>query len=157
MFEYMTDSQIAAFIIGIVFSVISIATTCLAIKYAKKFNSMTKAISMALIIPAIAFVAWFFLIFSFFDGFREDEVLNLIVSIIISVILAGMVVIVARALYNKHQDELETEEETIEETTEENENIAESKEENVAAAGGDEDKGDDPPHLPLEDGGGVEA
>lgn len=105
MFDYMSNSQIAALILGIVFSIIAIATTCLAFKYASKFNSFAKAISMALVAPFIAFVSWLFLIFSYLDGFREDEVLNLIISILLAVIICGMIIIVARALYNKHEDE----------------------------------------------------
>ena len=83
MLEYMTNSQIAALIVGIVFSVISVATTLLAVKYAKKINSFAKIVSMALVAPFIAFAGWLFLIFSFLDGFRKDELLNLIISIII--------------------------------------------------------------------------
>lgn len=110
MFEYMTTSQIASLIIGIVFSVISIATTILAIKYAKKINSFAKSIALSLVAPTIAFIAWLFLIFSFVDGFRTDETLTLIVAIILAVIIDGMLVIVAKALFNKHQDEFENEE-----------------------------------------------
>ena len=43
-FDYMTNSQIAALIIGLVFSVIAVGTTFLSIKYAKRFDSFLKAI-----------------------------------------------------------------------------------------------------------------
>ena len=104
MFDYMTDSQIAALIVGIVFSILCIATTLLAIKYAAKLNSFAKLISMALIAPFIAITGWLFLIFSFLDGFRNDELLNLLISIILSLIIVGMIIIVSKALYAKHKD-----------------------------------------------------
>ncbi len=128
MFEYMTNSQIAALIVGIVFSIISIATTFLAIKYAKKINSFAKVASMALVAPFVAFAGWLFLIFSFLDGFRKDELLNLIISIILSLIIAGMIIIVAKALYSKHRDEFEEE---TEETALEEQNVIDTANENT--------------------------
>mgnify|MGYP005783801677 CR=1 FL=1 len=109
--EYMTQSQIAALIIGIVFSVISVATTILTIKNAEKLNTFAKAISASIIAPFIAFVGWLFLIFSFIDGFRNDETLTLIIAILLSIVIAGMVIIVSKALYNKHQADYEDEKE----------------------------------------------
>ncbi len=116
MFDYMSNSQIAALILGIVLSVFSIVTTCIAVKYAKHYNSFAKSIALAVTLPFLAFISWFFLIFSFLDGFRDDELLNLIVSIILAIILAGTVIIVAKALYNKHQDELIDEDDAKEDT-----------------------------------------
>ena len=124
MFDYMTASQIASLIIGIVFSVISVATTIFAIKFAKKINSFGKSISLAIVCPTIAFIAWLFLIFSFIEGFRDDELLTLIIAIILSVIIDGVLFIVAKALYNKHLEEFEDEEVPEEPTNEENEESA---------------------------------
>ena len=127
--EYMTQSQIAALIIGIVFSVISVATTILTIKNADKLNTFAKAISASIIAPFIAFVGWLFLIFSFIEGFRDDETLTLIVAILLSIVIAGMVIIVSKALYNKHQADYEDEKEG-----EESENESE-QEDNTQNAG----------------------
>lgn len=127
--EYMSQSQIAALIIGIVFSVISVATTILTIKNAEKLNTFAKAISASIIAPFIAFVGWLFLIFSFIDGFRNDETLTLIVAILLSIVIAGMVIIVSKALYNKHQSDYEDEKED-----EESENESE-QEDNTQNAG----------------------
>ena len=127
--EYMSQSQIAALIIGIVFSVISVATTILTIKNAEKLNTFAKAISASIIAPFIAFVGWLFLIFSFIDGFRNDETLTLIVAILLSIVIAGMVIIVSKALYNKHQADYEDEKEG-----EESENESE-QEDNTQNAG----------------------
>ena len=127
--EYMSQSQIAALIIGIVFSVISVATTILTIKNADKLNTFAKAISASIIAPFIAFVGWLFLIFSFIDGFRNDETLTLIIAILLSIVIAGMVIIVSKALYNKHQADYEDEKEG-----EESENESE-QEDNTQNAG----------------------
>ena len=130
--EYMSQSQIAALIIGIVFSVISVATTILTIKNAEKLNTFAKAISASIIAPFIAFVGWLFLIFSFIEGFRDDETLTLIVAILLSIVIAGMVIIVSKALYNKHQadyeDEKEGEESENESAQEDNTQNAGTKE-----------------------------
>lgn len=129
--EYMTQSQIAALIIGIVFSVISVATTILTIKNADKLNTFAKAISASIIAPFIAFVGWLFLIFSFIDGFRNDETLTLIIAILLSIVIAGMVIIVSKALYNKHQADYEDEKEGEEES--ENESAQEDDAQNADA------------------------
>ena len=105
-FDYMTNSQIAALIIGLVFSVIAVGTTFLSIKYAKRFDSFLKAILVTLVAPFIAFAAWLFLIFSFLDGFRNDELLNILISIVIALVICGVIIIIAKALYQKHQAEL---------------------------------------------------
>lgn len=105
-FDYMTNSQIAALIIGLVFSVIAVGTTFLSIKYAKRFDSFLKAIAITLVAPFIAFTAWLFLIFSFLDGFRNDELLNILISIVIALVICGVIIIIAKALYQKHQAEL---------------------------------------------------
>lgn len=129
--EYMTQSQIAALIIGIVFSVISVATTILTIKNADKLNTFAKAISASIIAPFIAFVGWLFLIFSFIDGFRNDETLTLIIAILLSIVIAGMVIIVSKALYNKHKADYEDEKEGEEES--ENESAQEDDAQNADA------------------------
>ena len=105
-FDYMTNSQIAALIIGLVFSVIAVGTTFLSIKYSKRFDSFLKAIAITLVAPFIAFAAWLFLIFSFLDGFRNDELLNILISIVIALVICGVIIIIAKALYQKHQAEL---------------------------------------------------
>lgn len=105
--EYLTQSQIAALVIGIIFSVISIATTIISVKQADKLSSPVKAIATAVTAPFIASTSWLFLIFSFVDGFRTDETLTLIVAILLAIILIGMITIVAKALYNKHQEDFE--------------------------------------------------
>ena len=105
-FDYMTNSQIAALIIGLVFSVIAVGTSFLSIKFAKKIESFLKAIAITLVAPFIAFTAWLFLIFSFLDGFRNDELLNILISIVIALVICGVIIIIAKALYQKHQAEL---------------------------------------------------
>ena len=114
MFDYMSYSQIAALFLGIAFTVISIATTFLAVKYAKKFKSFIKTIFFSLTAPFVASVGWLFLIFSFLPGLRNDDLLNLIISIL-ALFICAMVITVAKALYNKHADlEEKDEEETAE-------------------------------------------
>ena len=45
-FDYMTNSQIAALIIGLVFSVIAVGTTFLSIKYAKRFDNLVYGVQV---------------------------------------------------------------------------------------------------------------
>ena len=108
-FSYMNASQTASLVLGVIFSIVSVATTILGFKYANKLNSFGKSIAMTLCAPFLAMVSWFFLILSFLDGFRKDEVLNIIISILISLFLVGVIIVVAKALYNKNKPVLEEE------------------------------------------------
>lgn len=107
MLEYMKLSQLAAFYLGIALTVISLATTLLALKYAKKLNSFAKAISLCLIVPFLACTSWLYLVFSYLDGLRKSEILTLFVAILLSLFICAMVVIVSKALYSKHGPALE--------------------------------------------------
>ena len=109
-FSWMSASQTAALIIGIVLSVLAVGTTFLAFKYANKLNSFLKAVAMSLIAPFLAMVAWLFLILSFLDGFRKDELLNIVVSILIALFVCTVIVLVAKALYNRNRDNFAAEE-----------------------------------------------
>ena len=116
-FSWMSTSQIAALISGIALTVISIATTLLAFKYAKKINSFIKVMAMSLVSPFLAMTAWLFLILSFLDGFRKDEFLSIVISALIALFICAMIMIVAKALYAKHREALdkkESEEDAIE-------------------------------------------
>ena len=134
-FEYMTSSQIAALVLGIVFSIFAVATTFLAFKYAKKINSFVKAISLALVAPFLAMIAWLFLILSFLDGFRNDEVLNIIISILIALFICCMIILIAKALYNKNKDKFVEDEDDEEEPVDDSlETIGEEETEPVQTA-----------------------
>lgn len=152
-FSYMNASQTASLVLGVIFSIVSVATTILGFKYANKLNSFGKSIAMTLCAPFLAMVSWFFLILSFLDGFRKDEVLNIIISILISLFLVGVIIVVAKALYNKNKPVLEEEytentDDTIETTAEEatvaptlliaNNEKDENKVENVSKTNSDE-------------------
>ncbi len=101
-FDMMSISQIAAFIIGLVFSVLSLGMSVFAFRFAGRVKSKAAMVTMTLIFPFIAMVGWFFLIFSFVDGFRSNDIVNVIVSIVLSAIIVFMVVIVSKALYTRY-------------------------------------------------------
>lgn len=104
MFEFMTTSQIVAFFGGILFSVLSIATSLLAVKYAK-FNSFAKTLVLSLCAPLIAVACWMFLCLSFTPAFLSQDLANLFTSLALTVAVGAMLILVARALNKKHPAE----------------------------------------------------
>lgn len=126
MLDYMKLTQIIALFLGIGFTVISIVTTIIAFKYAKKIGSMAKALALCLITPFLACCAWLYLVLSYVGSLRKSEILALVVAILLSLFIMGMVVIVSKALYNRHgatleeydamRDEIEKTDEELEET-----------------------------------------
>ena len=134
MLDFMKVSQIAALSLGIIFAVISIATTLLAIKYAKRLNSFAKASALSLLAPFISCISWMYLILSFIEGLRKNEILALVIAIILTIFIFGMIVIVAKALYSKHGADFDATDELKDELAEENveeQNVVET--ENVTA------------------------
>ena len=107
LLDLFKTSQFAALVLGIAFTLISVATTLLAFKFAKKIKSFTKAIFLILIAPFIACTAWLYLLFSYLDGLRKSEIIAFVVAILMAIFIFGMVVVVAKALYSKHGPALE--------------------------------------------------
>ena len=107
-FENLTSSQLAAFILGIIFSVFAVVSVLIAIKKTKSIKISTSSLLLLLLMPFIAFVCWFFLIFSFVNGFNEFT--SLMTAIIISIVVCVMIVVVTLALYKRNK-QLMTQEE----------------------------------------------
>ena len=83
IFENMSDTQLAAFILGIVFSVLAIGAVIFAYVNAERMKSQVGAIILTMIMPFLAFTSWLYCIFSFLEAFRDKEVINLVVSIVL--------------------------------------------------------------------------
>ncbi len=118
-FKQLSSTQIVTFILGIVFSLLAVAAIFTAFKYGGKIKSKTKIILLTMVLPFIAIASWLILIFSFVDGFKQDDILNIFVSIALSLVICFMILMVAYVLYNKHKASLEKEEVAqVEETQE---------------------------------------
>lgn len=102
IFENMSDTQLAAFILGIVFSVLAIGAVIFAYVNADRIKSQVGAIILTMIMPFLAFASWLYCIFSFLEAFKGKEVINLIVSIVLAGIISFMLLIVSKALLARH-------------------------------------------------------
>lgn len=102
IFENMSDTQLASFILGIVFSVLAIGAVIFAYVNAERMKSQTGAIILTMIMPFLAFTSWLYCIFSFIEAFRDQEVINLVVSIVLAGIISFMLLIVSKALLARH-------------------------------------------------------
>lgn len=106
-FSYLSTTQIVTLVLAVVFSVLAVATTFFAFKNAEKIKSKALIFVMTLVMPFIAITCWLILIFSFVKGFKGNDILNIFVSIAISLFTCFMILIVANALYQKHKKDLE--------------------------------------------------
>lgn len=102
IFENMSDTQLASFILGIVFSVLAIGAVIFAYVNADRMKSQTGAIILTMVMPFLAFTSWLYCIFSFIEAFRDQEVINLVVSIVLAGIISFMLLIVSKALLARH-------------------------------------------------------
>ena len=102
IFENMSDTQLASFILGIIFSVLAIGAVIFAYVNAERMKSQVGAIILTMIMPFLAFTSWLYCIFSFIEAFRDQEVINLVVSIVLAGIISFMLLIVSKALLARH-------------------------------------------------------
>ena len=122
MLQFMSGSQVASLFIGIIFSILAVGDLILVAKYAKQIGSFGKSLALALICPLIAYTSWLFLILSYIKDFKNNEFMNIIVSILVAIFTLMMVIIVARTLYAKHYADEDQKDETEVVLAEENNN-----------------------------------
>lgn len=101
-FSMISPSQLASLIIAICFSVLSLTMSLFAFKYAGRFEKKTTIVVFTLLFPFVAMTGWFFTIFSFVEWFRQTELANLLISIVLAGLITFMVVIVAKALFARY-------------------------------------------------------
>ena len=99
--ENLTSAQLAAFILGIIFSIFSVVAVLIAIKKTNKLKMSTGTLLLLMAMPFIAFVAWFYLAFSFIKGFGNKEFLTLMIAILSALVICIMIVVVSLALYKR--------------------------------------------------------
>ncbi len=102
MFTNLTTTQLTALILGVAFSAIAVACSFFALRWSKKIKSKVLAGAITTIAPFIAITAWFFLIFSYVKGVKEDEIFNLFISMAISLVICFMILVVSSLLYRKN-------------------------------------------------------
>lgn len=114
-FNYLTMTQKVALLLGIIFSVLAVASTFFAFKHANKIKSKVLGLIFSLIMPFLAMTSWLILIFSFLDGFKNDDIMVIFVSIAISIVICLMILVISNALYRKHDKNMTEEVEIKEE------------------------------------------
>ncbi len=116
-FNYLTMTQKVALLLGIIFSVLAVASTFFAFKNADKIKSKVLGLILSLIMPFLAMTSWMILIFSFLDGFKNDDIMVIFVSLALAIVICLMILVISNALYRKHDknmggEEVETKEES---------------------------------------------
>ncbi len=101
-FNYLTMTQKVALLLGIIFSVLAVASTFFAFKNADRIKSKVLGLILSLIMPFLAMTSWMILIFSFLDGFKNDDVMIIFVSLALCIVICLMILVIANALYHKH-------------------------------------------------------
>ena len=102
MFTNLTTTQLTALILGVAFSAIAVACSFFALRWSRKIKSKVLAGAITTSAPFIAITAWFFLIFSYVKGVKEDEIFNLFISMAISLVICFMILVVSSLLYRKN-------------------------------------------------------
>ncbi len=103
----LTSLQLTAFVLGIVASVLAVASIFFAFKNADKIKSPALAVVLTIIFPLIAISGWLMLIFSFVPAFASNDLLNILVSIAIAVVVCAAITLVSCLLHKKHKAGLE--------------------------------------------------
>lgn len=106
-FSYLSTTQIVTLVLAVVFSVLAVATTFFAFKNAEKLKSQAIIFVLTLVMPFVAITCWLILTFTFVNGFKGNDILNIFVSLAIALFTCFMILLIANALYKKHKKDLE--------------------------------------------------
>ena len=138
-FEFLSTFQLTTFVLGIVFSILTIAVVFYTLRHPDRYRSLFVKILFTIIVPFVMFMMWFACVFAAYEILDSNELYIMLISIACGAAVMGLVVGVAylieRIVKNKEQANEEQEEiEEVEDATEATELANEETEAPVEAA-----------------------
>lgn len=113
-FEFLSTFQLTTFVLGIVFSILTIAVVFYTLRHPDRYRSLFVKILFTIIVPFIMFMMWFACVFAAYEILDSNELYIMLISIACGAAVMGLVVGVAylieRIVKNKEQANEEQEE-----------------------------------------------
>ena len=158
--NFLTPFQITTFVLGIVFSILTIAVVFYTLRHPNGYRNTFIKVLFTLILPMITFIMWFACAFAAYAIFDSSELYIMLLSIACGAALSGLAFLVAWLIskyavkkttvdskieiyavnrIEKKVEKKKQEEDKVEKTEEKDNNIQENKvEENTEAENKDE-------------------
>lgn len=133
-FEFLTTFQLTTFVLGIVFSILTIAVVFYTLRHPNGYRSTFLKILFTVIIPFIMFVMWFACVFAAYEILDSNELYIMLISLACGVGVIGITIGIAflinyivknKELAKEKDEEIVSEENENEEEVELEENQAE--------------------------------
>ena len=129
-FEFLTTFQLTTFVLGIVFSILTIAVVFYTLRHPNGYRSTFLKILFTVIIPFIMFVMWFACVFAAYEILDANELYIMLISLACGVGVMGITIGIAFLInYIAKNKELakEKDEEIVSEENEEEAELEENQ------------------------------
>lgn len=94
-FEFLTTFQLTTFVLGIVFSILTIAVVFYTLRHPNGYRSTFLKILFTVIIPFIMFVMWFACVFAAYEILDANELYIMLISLACGVGVIGITIGIA--------------------------------------------------------------
>lgn len=111
-FNFLTPFQLTTFVLGIVFSILTIAMVFYTLRHPRGYRNNILKVIFTFILPSVTIIMWFMCIFAAYEIF-ESELYTIFLSMGCGAAVAGLTYLVAWLInkgYGKTTNEEETEE-----------------------------------------------
>ena len=135
-FEFLSTFQLTTFVLGIVFSILTIAVVFYTLRHPDRYRSLFVKILFTIIVPFIMFMMWFACVFAAYEILDSNELYIMLIAIACGAAVMGLVVGVAYLIERivKNKEQANEEQEEVEDATEATELANEETEAPVEAA-----------------------
>lgn len=135
-FEFLSTFQLTTFVLGIVFSILTIAVVFYTLRHPDRYRSLFVKILFTIIVPFIMFMMWFACVFAAYEILDSNELYIMLIAIACGAAVMGLVVGVAYLIERivKNKEQTNEEQEEVEDANEATELANEETEAPVEAA-----------------------
>ena len=94
-FEFLSAFQLTTFVLGIVFSILTIAMVFFTLRQTREYRSTFTKVLFTFILPMITFIMWFACVFAAYEIFNSDELYIMLLAIGCGAALSGIICFIA--------------------------------------------------------------
>lgn len=106
-FEFLTDFQLITFVLGIVFSILTIAMVFFTLRHKGEYRSTFVKVLFTFVLPMCTFAMWFASVFAAYKIFNSEELYIMLLAIGCGIVLSLLTAFIAWAINKgvvKHEE-----------------------------------------------------
>ncbi len=108
--KFLTDFQLVTFVLGITFSILSVAMVFYSLRHPDGFRNTFLKVLFIVVLPMITYTMWFACVFAAYEIFNSSELYIMLLSLACGIALGGLTTLIAwgiHRLYIRRQREYE--------------------------------------------------